>query len=410
MPASEGDVKIFVLNAGSSTIKASLYGKSVFTQSEAEDPLWHGVFDWGKEDSATLKVTAANGEVVEQKCEQKNPANGIKLLLDTATQGPTKVLSSFSEIAIIGHRVVHGGNLFQKPVLITPEVEKAITELFPLAPLHNPYNLEGINIMGQLLPSVPQVAVFDTSFHQSLREDAYLYPGPYAWKEKNIRRYGFHGISHQYCTERCKKILPNEKTDKIVSCHLGNGASLAAIHEGKSRDTTMGFTPLEGLMMGSRSGSIDPSIVFFLQKEQHISPDKLVHMLNYESGLKGISGFSEDMRSILKAISEGNVKAKLAYDMYVHSLKRNLGAMIGVLEGIDVLIFTAGIGENSPEIRESVCKAFSFLGIDLNDQKNQSLPKDEVISSSTSKVHVLVISTKEEWMIARECNKFYASL
>jgi acetate kinase len=306
---------------------------------------------------------------------------------------------------------VHGGPQYFLPAVVTPEVKSAIESVSVFAPLHNRAELQGMEIVAKLLGPVPQIAVFDTGFHRTMPLAAKTYPGPYEWFEQGIRRYGFHGINHQYCAHRAAQLLGKDLNSlKLVTCHLGNGCSLAAIREGRSVDTTMGFTPLEGLMMGTRSGSVDPGILTYLMRQQHLSGEQLDGVLNQKSGLLGISGISSDMREILAASKNGNepvkmARAKLALEIYIHRLRSGIGAMIAVLGGIDALVFTAGVGENSHEVRAAVCDSFAFLGLKLDSGKNAQTPmhNDQVISASDSAVRVLVIHAQEDWMIAREC-------
>ena len=301
---------------------------------------------------------------------------------------------------------MHGGKDYRESVVITQEVKTAIAKLVNLAPAHNPVNLTGIEAVENILGEVKQVAVFDTAFHGNIPDAAAIYPGPFEWVEQDIIRYGFHGISHQYCAERTADILGKDLPSlRIITCHLGNGCSLAAIKNGHSVDTTMGFTPLDGLMMGSRSGSVDPGILIYLLQQDIYTVEQLNNLLNKASGLSGISGISSDMRQIKAAISQGNQRAQLAFDIYVHRLCSSIGAMLASLGGLDALIFTAGIGENAPEIRQAACEAFEFLGIQIDAVKNTSKPVDEDISTSDSAIKVLVIHTQEDWQIARECYK-----
>lgn len=396
-------MKILVLNAGSSSQKSCLYDLDSLP-SHPPRAIWEAAIDWTvNADYGVLTVKTQGIRQEIQLPSQDRPA-GIAKMLDTLVTGETKVLDTLSEINIVGHRVVHGGTEYSQATLITPEVKEAIKKLIPLAPAHNPAHLEGIEAIEQVLGNVPQVAVFDTAFHRSIPPESSFYPIPYQWSELGIRRYGFHGTSHQYCCQRAAELLgkPLESL-KMVICHLGNGASLSAVKGGKSIDTTMGFTPLEGLMMGTRSGSIDPAILIYLQREYHYNPDSLNSLLNKESGLKGISGISGDMRAITTAMQQGNERAKLAFEMYIHRLRSLIGSMIASLEGLDVLVFTAGIGENSDLVREKACQGWSFLGLELDLAKNAARPKDEDISTETSKVRVMVIATAEDWAIAREC-------
>lgn len=398
-------MNLLVVNAGSSSFKMALYEIPRVWPKQPVNPVWTGLLDWGKNKAdAALILTGRDGNKIEQKVRFEQEEQGMNQLIDQLVNGPAKALESLNAIQVVGHRVVHGGESFYQPVLITPEVKTKLADLIPLAPLHNPANLKGIEVAESRFPSIPQVAVFDTAFHHTIPKEASTYAGPYQWLEEGIKRYGFHGISHQYCSEQAQKMVPT--ANRIVSCHLGNGASLAAILNGISHDTTMGFTPLEGLMMGSRCGSIDPSILLYLGLEKKISQEELQRILNEESGLKGISGVSEDMRTIIEFKESGDQRAVLAWNMYLHSLKRNIGAMTGVLGGLDVLIFTGGIGENSVLLREEACRGLAYLGIKLDEEKNLHCVSDQTISSIDSKVQVLCIHTHEDWCIARDCVKF----
>jgi acetate kinase len=300
---------------------------------------------------------------------------------------------------------VHGGQEYRQATLITPEVKAAIANLSTFAPVHNPANLEGIETIEKILgTATPQVAVFDTAFHSNLPLSAAVYPIPYEFFEQGIRRYGFHGISHQYCAHRTAGLMGKDLASlRLITCHLGNGASLAAIRDGYSVDTTMGFTPLEGLMMGTRSGTIDPGIVIHWLRQVDYDAQKLDEVLNKASGLKGISGVSGDMRQIMSDIEKGNQRAKLAFDMFVHSLRKHIGAMLASLGGLDALVFTGGIGENSAAIRAAACEAFGFLGWKLALQKNDASPVDTDIAAADSSIRVFVVHTEEDWAIAQEC-------
>jgi acetate kinase len=331
--------------------------------------------------------------------------------------GKARAISNLSAIDVVGHRVVHGGPHHFEPAIVTAEVKSAIADVSAFAPLHNRAELEGMEIVEKLLGAVPQVAVFDTGFHRNMPLSASTYPGPYEWYEQGIHRYGFHGINHQYCAERAAQLLGRElKTLKLVSCHLGNGCSLAAVCEGKSIDTTMGFTPVEGLMMGTRSGTVDPGILTYLMRHKRMSGQQIDELLNKQSGLLGISGFSGDMREIQAAMKDGTnaektKRAQLAFDIYVHRLQSGIGAMVGVMGGIDALIFTAGVGENSPEVRSAVCQNLSFMGVNLDVEKNAPSPmkNDQDIAASASATRVLLIRAQEDWMIARECARIIRS-
>ncbi|MEG3954511.1 acetate kinase [Microcoleus sp. herbarium2] len=405
-------MKILVLNAGSSSQKSCLYELNDVLPDRPPQPLWEAQIDWNhREGVAQLKVETASGTEQEEELASDSREAVISRMLETLWQGKTQVINSLKEIDIVGHRVVHGGQDYQQSTLISPDVKEAIARLSVFAPVHNPVNLEGIEALEKILPDVPQVAVFDTAFHAQLPPAAFVYPGPYEWLEDGIRRYGFHGISHQYCARRAAQILNRDLTNlRLISCHLGNGCSLAAIRGGWSVDTTMGFTPLDGLMMGSRSGAIDPGIIIHLLRRSDLNSEKLDNILNRNSGLKGISGVSSDMRQIGEAITQGNERAQLALDIYIHRLRAGIGAMLASLGGLDALIFTAGVGENSAVVRAAACEAFGFLGLKLDGEKNQQSPVDEDIAAVDSAARVLVIHTQEDWEIARECWKLYSHL
>jgi len=401
-------MKILVLNAGSSSQKSCLYDLNDVLPDRPPQPLWEAQIDWNhRQGVAQLKVETASGTEQEEEFASDSRQAAISRMLETLWQGKTQVINSLNEIDIVGHRVVHGGQDYQQSTLISPYVKEAIARLSVFAPVHNPVNLEGIEALEKILPNVPQVAVFDTAFHAQLPPAAFVYPGPYEWLEDGIRRYGFHGISHQYCARRAAQILNRDLTHlRLISCHLGNGCSLAAIRGGLSVDTTMGFTPLDGLMMGSRSGAIDPGIIIHLLRRSDLTAEKLDNILNRNSGLKGISGVSGDMRQIGQAITQGNERAQLALDIYIHRLRAGIGAMLASLGGLDGLIFTAGVGENSAVVRAAACEAFGFIGLKLDGEKNQHTPVDEDIAAVDSAARVLVIHTQEDWEIARECWKF----
>jgi len=399
-------VKILVLNAGSSSQKSRLYeiADSGKVPELAPAPLWQAEADWTHHRGTTeVKISIASGATLEENLDTDLRSEVITHILKSLWSGKTKVLSQASGVDIVGHRIVHGGSEFEKSTLVTPEVKTAISRMAVLAPLHNPANLEGIEVVERILPDVPQVAVFDTAFHRHIPLPAVVYPGPYEWFEQEMYRYGFHGISHQYCSQRAAQILGKDlESLRLITCHLGNGCSLAAVHHGHSIDTTMGFTPLEGLMMGSRSGSIDPGLMLYLLQQKKLTVEQLDEILNKASGLKGISG-SSDMRQVLRDIKEGKPRAKLAFDMFVHRLRYYIGAMLATLGGLDALVFTGGIGENAAEVRETACESFAFLGLKLDAQKNDQSPADQDISTVDSTIPVLIIHTQEDWAIAREC-------
>ncbi len=401
-------MKILVLNAGSSSQKSRLYEIGETLPDSAPMPLWAADADWTKDKgSAELDISTSSGKKVQQEVSADSRSAVTEQMLKTIWTGETKVLNAPTDIDIVGHRVVHGGPDYRESVFIDQKVKDDIQKYASFAPLHNPVNLEGIQAVEHVFGDrVRQVAAFDTAFHKTLPMQTVVYPGPYEWYEQGIRRYGFHGISHQYCTERIGQILQEDEAHlRILNCHLGNGCSLAAIQNGESFDTTMGFTPLEGVMMGSRSGTIDPGILVYLQREKGYTADQFDSTLNKESGLKGISGISNDVRQIEKAIGEGNARAKLALDIYTYRLRYFIGAMIAVLGGVDVISFTGGVGEHADGIRAEVCKGFAFLNLKLDEQKNKQSPADSEISTDDSDVRVLVVHTEEDWEIAKECWK-----
>lgn len=402
-------MRILVLNAGSSSQKSCLYDlPEGAVPVSAPTPLWEAKIDWThQQDVAEIEVKTKLGATLKEDIPRQPRAQVIAHMLETLWSGETQVIENASAIDIVGHRVVHGGAEYRDSVLITPEVKATIDRLSVFAPSHNPANLEGINAIEQALGDIPQVAVFDTAFHSKLPLAATVYPIPYEWFEKGVRRYGFHGISHQYCLQRSAQLLNRDPNAlKLITCHIGNGCSLAAIQNGHSIDTTMGFTPLEGLMMGSRSGSIDPGVLIHLMRQEGFTVEQLDQMLNKNSGLKGVSGISADMRRIRSAIEAGNDRATLALEMYVHRLRSLIGAMLASLQGVDAIVFTAGIGENDTPLRAATCQAFEFLGWKLDLEKNQSRPIDQDIATPESTVRILVIQTQEDWAIAQEAQRF----
>jgi acetate kinase len=400
---------LLVLNAGSSSQKSSLYRLGTELPQQPLEPLWLGHIDWIASELGNLTVKS-NG--VQQQTELANRDQALETMLNTLIEGETKVLDHLEQINLVGHRVVHGGAKYFQPTIITSEVKSAIADLIPLAPNHNPAHLEGIEAIARILPEVTQIAVFDTAFHSQIPEPAKVYPLPYEWFERGIQRYGFHGISHQYCATKTAQILDKSLDSlKIITCHLGNGCSLAAIANGICIDTTMGFSPLEGLMMGTRCGSIDPQILLYLMREYGLNEDELNQLLTKESGLLGVSGISADMRAILAASAEGQSRlasprrrrSQLAFNIYIHRLRSSIGAMIASLGGLDVLVFTAGVGENTAKLREETCEQFAFLRLHLDTNKNNAHPINEDIATSDSQVRVLVIHTEEDWAIATQC-------
>ncbi|MCI9177923.1 MAG: acetate kinase [Clostridia bacterium] len=390
-------MKILVVNCGSSSIKYQLI------DMENENLMAKGYLEKiGLPDS--FLTHNVNGE--KHKIEQviKNHEEGITLVLNQLTHSEYGVINSLDEIGAVGHRVVHGGEKFSSSVLINDEVVDAMRQCIPLAPLHNPAGITGIEACEKVLPGVPMVAVFDTSFHQTLPEKAYLYTIPYEYYEKyGIRKYGFHGTSHRFVSKRVAQILNKPVEDlKIVTCHLGQGGSLCAVEGGKSVDTSMGLTPLAGIPMGSRSGDIDPSIVTFLMKNENLTPDEMDTILNKKSGKLGVSGISFDDRDIEKAAEEGNQRAKLAIDTFAYQVAGYIGRFVAQMNGVDVITFAGGVGENGLEVRKQICDYLTFLGIQIDDSKNNCRGKEVEISTPDSKVKVFVVPTNEELMIARD--------
>jgi len=396
-------MKVLVLNAGSSSHKMSLYELGETLPDNPPGRLWEAKMEW-QGDIADVEVKNSSGAVQRTRDKVSSHISAVENLVATLWSGELRVVNSPADINVVGHRIVHGGQQYEDPVRISSAVKSGIANVSSFAPLHNRAELEGIEAIERLLGTVTQVAVFDTGFHQKIPPAAAVYPGPYEWFTEGIRRYGFHGINHQYCAGRAAQLLKRDlRSLKLVTCHLGNGCSLAAIKEGRSIDTTMGFTPLDGLMMGTRSGSIDPGILSYLMRRGQLRPQEVDDVLNHKSGLLGISGLSADMREILAAMKQGHSRAKLAFDIYIHRLQAGIGAMVAVLGGIDALVFTAGVGENSPEVREAACSPLSFLGLELDTVANMQARPDADVASGNSSVRVLLIRAQEEWAIAREC-------
>lgn len=397
-------MNILVLNAGSSSHKLCLYAIEDQRPDAPPKPDWEAQIEWyPQRQEAVFTVETRHRNGPPQTIDLTAKRDILLQVLQTLWSGTSQVLDTPSDIDVVGHRVVHGGQTYRESVRVTAEVKAAIAHLIPLAPSHNPVNLEGIELMEDLLGDIPQVAVFDTAFHSQMPEVAFTFPGPYEWLGQGIRRYGFHGISHQYCTHRAAQLLGQDRTAlRLIICHLGNGGSLTAVKNGYSIDTTMGFTPLDGLMMGTRSGAVDPGILIHLMRQGY-SADQLDHMLNKDSGLKGISGISHDLRDIGQAIAQGNSRATLAQDLYLHRLKACIGSMLMSLGGLDALVFTAGIGEHAAPIRAGVCEAMAFLGVQLDEDKNDASPVDQDIAADESTLRVLVVRTQEDWAIAQDC-------
>ena len=388
-------MKVLVVNCGSSSIKYQLI------DMENEKLMAKGYLEKiGLPDSFLTHTV----DGVKHKIEQviKNHEEGMKLVLDQLTNSEYGVIDSLDEIGAVGHRVLHGGEKLSNSVLITDEVVDVIKECIPLGPLHNPAQIKGIEACREVMGDVPMVAVFDTAFHQTLPEKAYMYPIPYEYYEKyRVRKYGFHGTSHRFVAKRVSEIMKNENL-KIIECHLGQGASLCAVENGKSVDTSMGLTPLAGIPMGTRSGDIDPSIVTFLMEKEKLTPAEMDTILNKKSGKLGLSGISCDDRDIEAAIKEGNERAKLAIDTFVYQVIGNIGKYAAQMNGVDVITFCGGVGENGIEVREEICKSLSYLGVKIDSEKNNCRGKEVEISTPDSKVKVFVIPTNEELMIARD--------
>jgi len=389
--------KILVCNAGSSSLKFSLF------DAESEVLLADGGVDWLRK-PAQLVFRAANQPEIREELKLEKHADAVARILDDLQAGSSAALQSPEDLRAVGHRVVHGGDRYTSAVRITAEVKRTIEELTELAPLHNPASLEGINAVEQVLLKVPQVAAFDTAFHSTLSEAARTYPLPQKWtREWGIRRYGFHGLSHSYCAGQAAKII-GRRGLRLVIAHLGNGASVSAVRDGVCVDTSMGFTPLEGLMMATRSGTVDPGILIYLLRHKGLDAEALDNALNNESGLLGISGRSSDLRQILSELPH-NPDAKLAVDVYVHRIVQTIGAMAATLGGIDALVFTAGVGERSAEIRKRVCEKLKYLGLELDPAANEICKPDADIATRASTARVLVIATREDLTIMRETRR-----
>jgi acetate kinase len=398
-------MNILVINAGSSSLKYQLFDmtdESVTAKGRVERI--------GME-TAILTHEPSNKAEVKEVSEILEHTTAIRKVVDMLVHPTHGVVGSIDEINAVGHRIVHGGESFSTSTLVSQEVRSEIRRLFDLAPLHNPAGMMGIDAVDNTLPNVPQAVVFDTAFHQTMPRKVYLYPIPIRLYTKHkIRRYGFHGTSHDYVSQRAAlKLGKPIEALKIITCHIGNGASVTAVMDGKSYDTSMGLTPLEGLMMGTRSGDLDPAIVPFVMGKEDLTLNEVNSMLNKHSGLIAVSGISSDMREIDEAMNEGDKNAKLAFDMYVYRLRKYIGSYVAAMNGIDALVFTAGVGENSATIRKAVCEGITCFGLQLDEEKNKVRSgEDRVISTADSKVSVMVIPTNEELMIARDTFKLIA--
>ncbi len=391
-------MKVLVINCGSSSLKYQVLDMT------DESVLAKGLVERIGMDGSVINHTKEGQDKVVNEVPMKDHKDAIAQVLAAIQNPEYGVVSDMAEIGAVGHRVVHAGEMYAESVLIDDTVIKALEECVELAPLHNPPNLLGIAACRELMPSTPMVAVFDTAFHQTMPAESYIYAIPYEFYEKyKIRRYGFHGTSHKYVAERAAVMLGKGLADlKLITCHLGNGASVTAIKNGKVVDTSMGFTPLEGLVMGTRSGDIDPAIVTYIREKENLAPGEANNILNKKSGVLGVSGVSSDFRDIEAAVEEGNERAELALRMFAHRVKHYIGAYIAEMNGVDAIIFTAGVGENDISMREIICSDLENLGIKLDPIKNKVRGQETVINSDDSKVALLLIPTNEELMIARD--------
>ena len=394
-------MKTLVINCGSSSLKYQLIDMST------EECMVQGLVERIGIEGSVLTQKVEGREKYIINTEIKNHKEAIKLVLEALIDADNGVIKSMNEISAVGHRVVHGGEKYSDSVLINDEVLQSIKDCIVLAPLHNPPNIIGIEACKELMPNTPMVAVFDTAFHQTMPKHSYICPLPYElYKKYGIRKYGFHGTSHKYVSNKVSKVIGKDIKDlKIVTCHLGNGCSLAAVKNGKSVDTSMGFTPLAGVMMGTRSGSIDPSVISFLIEQHGYTIEEVDELLNKKSGVLGISGVSSDFRDVLAAAESGNERAKLALEIFYYKVRTQIAAYAGAMGGVDVIVFTAGIGENSSITRKEILKGLEFFGFELNEENNNIRGKIQEISTEDSRVKVYVVPTNEELMIARDTAK-----
>lgn len=395
-------MKVLIVNAGSSSLKYQLIN------AKDEEVLAKGNVDRIGINGSVLKHEPTDADSVNIPCKVSDHTQAMKLVIDTLIDPDYGVIADMDEIVAVGHRTLHGGDKILESVVVNDEVKEIIRENFELGPLHNPANLMGIEACAEVMPDTPMVAVFDTAFHQTMPPEAYTYALPYEDYEKYaIRRYGFHGTSHRYVSRRLFDLLGvSGEGTKVVTCHLGNGSSIAAIKDGKCIDTSMGLTPLEGLPMGTRCGSIDPAIVTCLMEKKGLSPQEMSVYMNKESGVLGLSGVSSDFRDLDAAAKEGNQRAKLALDLFNYSVKKYIGSYAAAMGGIDYIVFTAGIGENTPGVRENICKGLEFLGVEISLEENSKIAAgngiEGKISTEDSEVGVFIIPTNEELMIARD--------
>lgn len=392
-------MNILVINCGSSSLKYQLI------DSVSEKVLAKGLCERIGIDGSAIIHQPAGGDKIKTETAMPNHTVAVQLVIEKLTDTSVGVIRSLDEIGAVGHRIVHGGEKFAESVVLTPEVMKAIEDCNDLAPLHNPANLTGINSCREIMPKVPMVGVFDTAFHQTMPKKAYLYGLPYSYYEKHkVRRYGFHGTSHDFVSKRAAEILGKDREDfKIIVCHLGNGASVSAVLNGKSVDTSMGLTPLEGLIMGTRSGDIDPAIVTFLAQKEGISAEEVIDICNKKSGVLGLSdGCSSDFRDLAEAAAGGNKMAETALETYAYRVGKYIGAYAAAMNGVDVIAFTAGIGENNAEVRRLIGKYIGFLGTSIDTEKNKLRGEEVILSRETDRVVTMVVPTDEELAIARE--------
>ena len=401
-------MKILVLNCGSSSIKYKLFDmttKEVIAQGGIEKIGLKGSF---------LKLTLPNGEKKILEKDIPEHTVGVEFILNTLISPEYGAIKSLDEINAVGHRMVHGGERFSESVLLNKEVLEAFTACNDLAPLHNPANLKGVNAVSAILPNIPQVGVFDTAFHQTMPDYAYMYAIPYELYEKyGVRRYGFHGTSHRYVSQKMAELMGRNIEDtKIITCHIGNGSSITAIKGGKVIDTSMGLTPLGGFMMGTRSGSLDPSVITFIAEKENISAEEMLKILNKESGLLGVSGISSDDRDVCAAEEHGNHRAHLAHEMLYYQIAKTIGSYYVALGGCDAIVFTAGIGENQPQLRETVCDYISCLGVEMDKEFNKKAKcgVTGTLSTPNSKIRVELIATNEELVIARDTKEIVEAL
>lgn len=391
-------MNILVINCGSSSLKYQLIN------SDTEDVLAKGLCERIGIEGSMLTHQPAGKDKIKKELDMPDHTAAVQFVIEALTDKENGCIKSLSEIDAIGHRIVHGGESFSGSVVLTEEVMRGIEECNELAPLHNPANLIGIRSCSKIMPNVPQVGVFDTAFHQTMPEKAYLYGLPYEYYKKyKIRRYGFHGTSHDFVSKRTAELLGKKREDlKIIVCHLGNGASISAVMNGKCVDTSMGLTPLEGLIMGTRCGDMDPAIVTYIEEKEDLSPAQMNNIMNKNSGVLGISGVSSDFRDLAQAAADGNKQAKTALDTYAYRVAKYIGSYVAAMNGVDVISFTAGVGENNAAVREMILSYFGYLGITV-DTKNNSVRGEEIqISTKDSKIKVLVVPTNEELAIARE--------